>query len=98
MGRTLPQLRQETDCERIQNIPNSFLENINLKDVYATEKLNGNSTTIWRDIDGTLRFAKRNVSVKPGYENDPAHQNIISILERYHEKIRSAKTWRLRTG
>ena len=86
-----PSFVRKTNCERIQNIPNSFLENINPKDVYATEKLDGSSTTIWRDIDGTLRFAKRNVAVKPGYENNPAHQNIISILKRYHEKFEQLK-------
>lgn len=86
-----PAFVRKTDCERIQNIPSSFLENINPADVYATEKLDGNSTTIWRDTDGTLRFAKRSVAVKPGYENHPDHQGIISILNRYHEKFEQLK-------
>lgn len=82
---------RKTDCERIQNIPSGFLENINPADVYATEKLDGNSATIWRDTDGTLRFAKRSVAVKPSYENHPDHQGIISILNRYHEKFEQLK-------
>lgn len=60
-----PNFIVKTDAERVQNIPTDFLDSITADDVYATEKIDGTSMTVWRDIDtGEIRIANRDRSIK----------------------------------
>lgn len=51
---------RKTDSERVQNLTQEFIDSLNPDDWFATEKIDGTSTTFWKDEDGKLHVAGRN--------------------------------------
>lgn len=54
-----PSLIKKTDSERVQNLSNEFLQNLNPDEWVASEKIDGTSSTFWK-VDGVLHGAGRN--------------------------------------
>lgn len=81
-----------TDAERVQNIPASFFETISADDVYATEKIDGTSMTVWRDVEtGAIRIANRNYAIKQDALNSSAWKYYRDGYSRYAELFDSLK-------
>lgn len=62
-----PALVRKTDAERVQNLDAETWAQIQLDagDFVATEKIDGSSSTVWKDEDGELHVASRNWELHP---------------------------------
>lgn len=58
--RDFPGFIQKTDSERVQNLSEEFLQSLNPDEWVASEKIDGTSSTFWKDEDGVLHAAGRN--------------------------------------
>lgn len=54
----------KTDSERVQNLSPGFFESLNPDEWVATEKVDGYSTTFWKDEDNVLHVASRRWEVE----------------------------------
>lgn len=87
-----PAFISTTDAERVQNVQTSFFEDISAEDVYATEKIDGTSMTVWRDLDtGAIRIANRNCSIKEDALNSTAWKLHRDAYTRYTEVFDTLK-------
>lgn len=68
---------RKTDSERVQNLTPEFLASLNPNDWFATEKIDGTSTTFWKDEEGGFHVATRNWEVNPA----SMHQDIIDCYD-----------------
>lgn len=71
-----PSHTKKTDSERVQNLTDEFLQMIKKEatSIIATEKVDGSSTTWWKDETGKLRFASRNYELD--LEQEPQLQEL----------------------
>lgn len=58
---------RKTDAERVQNLSDTFIAEQKVdEDMWsATEKVDGMSTTFWKDAEGEMHVAGRNVEITP---------------------------------
>lgn len=76
---------QKTDSERVQNLNDDFLSSLNKDDWYATEKVDGTSSTFFVDEEGRFRAASRNYEVS--LDNDSPY-SIAAKRFKLAEKMR----------
>lgn len=75
---SFPDHLTKTDSIRVQNLTDEFIKHLKETDIwYATEKIDGMSTTWWKESDGKLRVASRN------YELDIRQDVFKEISENY---------------
>lgn len=74
---TFPSFIRKTDSERIQNVDDNFLAALDPDEWFATEKIDGMSTTFWKDEDGDFHVASRNHEINM----TDAHK---AVVERYN--------------
>lgn len=68
-----PAFTLKTDSERVQNLTNEILKTLKRNATWvATEKVDGTSTTWWKDENNNLRLANRNfeIEIKPNTSFD----------------------------
>lgn len=72
-GRFLTEYARKTDSERVQNM-SEFWDEVSSVEWYATEKIDGTSLTVARDMEGNLRVMSRNLELKEG---DNLYWNVV---------------------
>lgn len=65
VGNFLSQYAEKTDSERVQNIAPEMLTAMGKRQWSATEKVDGSSLTVVKELDGTVRVCSRNLEVGP---------------------------------
>lgn len=70
---SFPGFITKTDSERVQNLTDEFLQGLDASEWFASEKIDGTSSTFWK-IDGVLHGAGRNWELS--LEGDGIHAQI----------------------
>lgn len=71
-----PSFTPKTDSERVQNLSDEILHKLKEKGPWiATEKVDGTSSTWWRDENGTIHVASRNYEI--ALTKDSVHFHLI---------------------
>lgn len=72
---------RKTESERVQNLDDDFLSSLNKNDWYATEKIDGTSSTFFVDEEGRFRAASRNYEVSLDNDSPYAVASRVFHLE-----------------
>lgn len=76
---TYPSFTQKTDSVRVQNLSDDYLLKLaEESEWFASEKIDGTSSTWWKDEDGILNVASRNYTLD--INESPLH---LAIAEKY---------------
>ena len=79
-----PSFTRKTDSERVQNLSDDILNQLRQKGEWkATEKVDGTSSTWWKDSEGQLHVASRNyeTAVTGIYEKIAKDYNLYELLQ-----------------
>lgn len=86
-GAFLTEYACKTDSERVQNLTQVYDKVKNIEWT-ATEKVDGTSCTVVRDIDGNLRVMSRNLEIKEG---NNTYWNVVKKFHKIFDQLENSE-------
>lgn len=75
----------KTDSERVQNLTDEFIQSLDKDEWYATEKVDGTSSTFFVDEEGNFRLASRNYELKFTDDEGNLQESIYTdVVKKYN--------------